>query len=917
MSATSHPSEHDLTAFTLGQLPPDRADQVEQHVSDCQPCCDTMLGLSSADTFVDLLGDLKSRTHLAADAERGADCTATASQAAGDSSDSAQSKTGADGIPAALQSHPRYDVQEQVGHGGMGRVFRARHRMMDRTVALKVINPEWSSRPEVIRRFQREVKTAASLSHRNIVTAFDAEQAEQTHFLVMEYVEGTDLAEVVKRNGPLSVERACDYIRQAAAGFEHARQQGMVHRDIKPHNLMVTEEGVVKILDFGLAGIAPEASDGELTADSRSDLTAAGAIMGTPDFISPEQAQDARSADVRSDFYSLGATFHFLLTGVPPFHSGSVLETLNSHAHARPQSVSEVRADVPDAVATLISRMMAKQPEDRPQSHRDVIAALDAIENPSPPEPPALSRRWSGWRLGATVIGIAAVALGLVSYLAETAVDKLARLKGPAAAFVRRSEGVDVKLYAVPAESLGGQAAAVCDFGTCRIAVLGADADAFGETVTGLSVPVDGTQGERGQVVSADGHRHFQYEYSDGSVNCDFLGVRFQIDGGVLVLDDDSYRFDGRAAPGRLLVVNADSRAVTVAQLVPVEQRESVKRVWKQGVAQVLEASEPTMTQPDWPALQITDATASSQGVSGRRHQWTLAGNKVGRLLVQLKSITNGRIQVLKEAAFTGGDDELQATIQLDTDSSSGASRQREFQADMQVTSNGPQAVDLTAAENVFPWQVAGMQSAHSARKSLGTLDQHGEGILYYKAFWDKESLQFGGREKSMIAASREGARFVVLTATWMDQDIVAGESADDGANVGANVGRDGSAEDRTGEHTEKVAAQAASLSYSLQDVTVLAVHRAGDGVVRVTFRPKPESMWYCPGAVATETEDGLELRFVRALINTSPTVTYKATKPDRRTYAFRLEIPDGDTKIVRRDGDDVYPIWDPASARQ
>ena len=222
----------------------------------------------------------------------------------------------------------------------MGDVYKATHRMMDRTVALKIIKRELMQNSQAVDRFHREVKAAAKLSHPNIVTSHDAEQAGDVHFLVMEYVDGVNLSQIVKDQGALAVAEACDYIRQVSIGLQHAHERGMVHRDIKPHNLMVTKDGTVKVLDFGLASLAPETVFGPETNEGCGDLTAAGAIMGTPDFISPEQADDARTADIRSDIYSLGATLYFLLSGQAPFSEGSVMSKLKSHAQSDPAPLS-------------------------------------------------------------------------------------------------------------------------------------------------------------------------------------------------------------------------------------------------------------------------------------------------------------------------------------------------------------------------------------------------------------------------------------------------------------------------------------------------------------------------------------------------------------------------------------------------
>ena len=358
---TPHASVKDLTAFSLGQLLETEANVVERHVSDCDQCCQTLLDLSStADTFVQLLQE--SKGELPPPDTMILNETLT--------------KLSAEDAPKDLINHPRYEVVQLIGVGGMGSVYRARHRMMDRTVAIKVINHAMVRNLQVIERFHREVKSAAKLSHHNIVTAFDAEQVAETHFLVMEFVEGTDLADIVASRGPLDVAIACEYIRQAAIGLQHAHEQGMVHRDIKPHNLMLTTDGSIKILDFGLATLTHASISGEDTLTNRADLTAVGTVMGTPDYISPEQAIDARTADSRSDIYSLGSTLYFLLAGRPPFEKDSVSAILKDHAESNPDPINRLRAEVPAEVAALLTRMMSKNPSERFQTASEVASAL-------------------------------------------------------------------------------------------------------------------------------------------------------------------------------------------------------------------------------------------------------------------------------------------------------------------------------------------------------------------------------------------------------------------------------------------------------------------------------------------------------------------------------------------------------------
>ena len=266
-------------------------------------------------------------------------------------------------MPPFLIDHPRYRVEQLLGSGGMGSVYLAEHRVLERAVALKVINPDLLADPDMVERFRSEAKAAARLSHPNVVTVYDAETAGAGHFLVMEYVPGTDLARTVVERGPLPVAAACDYIAQAARGLQHAHQHGMVHRDITPRNLMLTGDGRVKVLDFGLAYFVSEAKTVDRHAVPRQ-------LLGSIDYMAPEQAADPHSADIRADVYSLGCTLYFLLTGQPPFPQGTVSEKIESHAKQPPPAVSDIRRDVPPELSQVLGRMLAKSPADRYQTPR-------------------------------------------------------------------------------------------------------------------------------------------------------------------------------------------------------------------------------------------------------------------------------------------------------------------------------------------------------------------------------------------------------------------------------------------------------------------------------------------------------------------------------------------------------------------
>jgi hypothetical protein len=268
-----------------------------------------------------------------------------------------------------------YVILDRIGRGGMGQVFKAKHRKMDRIVALKILSPAAMKSPAAVKRFHQEAKAAARLSHPNIVTAHDAGEFQGQHFLVTEYVEGETLATIVRNQGPLSLGRAVDYILQAARGLEYAHSNGVIHRDIKPSNLFLDQQGTVKILDMGIARV--DEFVGKLAYGSAEEIQTSGIIIGTPDYMAPEQGQDIRVADARSDIYSLGCTLYFLLTGQVMYAGETPLEKIIAHRdHAIP-FLREVRGDVPEALETVFQKMVAKRPQDRRRSMTDVIADIE------------------------------------------------------------------------------------------------------------------------------------------------------------------------------------------------------------------------------------------------------------------------------------------------------------------------------------------------------------------------------------------------------------------------------------------------------------------------------------------------------------------------------------------------------------
>lgn len=268
----------------------------------------------------------------------------------------------------------QYVLLERLGAGGMGQVFKARHRSMGRTVALKIIRKDRLNNSDAIKRFQREIIAVSQLSHPNVVIAFDADAIGGLHFFAMEYVDGIDLARLVKESGPLPIAKACNYVYQAALGLQHAHERGMIHRDIKPANLLLTRKGeIIKILDMGLARLEQTGDEGD-----SSTLTQDGKVIGTPDYIAPEQARNSHTVDIRSDLYSLGCTFYYLLSGKVPFPGGSsVMERLMRHQIDDPVPIETVRPDVPLEIRAILGRLIVRRPEDRFQTPAELARALE------------------------------------------------------------------------------------------------------------------------------------------------------------------------------------------------------------------------------------------------------------------------------------------------------------------------------------------------------------------------------------------------------------------------------------------------------------------------------------------------------------------------------------------------------------
>ncbi len=388
----SHPSALQLAALALGKLAPESHSRLQRHVNDCDSCAGFVADTPRAD-LVALLRNAMNATNIADQSTPSVRDAATSSglpnrvQQAATSADSAANDAGQetpsmsrsvqssatdnidDEVPDALRSQSKYRIERLLGRGGMGSVYQAYHERMDRMVAIKIVNSALVSHPEALQRFDQEVKAAAKLDHPNVARAYDADEFDSLRVLVMEYVPGISLEKFLANRGRLTVVEACRLIRQAMIGLDHANARGMVHRDLKPQNLMLTPNGKVKILDFGLAKLASERHGG-------AGLTRDNALMGTPHYLAPEQALDAAKADIRADIYSLGCTLYCLLNGAPPFQGDTEMKVLLAHQNEAPRPLCEICPDVPRALSDLVDRMLAKNPDHRPQTPREVAEAL-------------------------------------------------------------------------------------------------------------------------------------------------------------------------------------------------------------------------------------------------------------------------------------------------------------------------------------------------------------------------------------------------------------------------------------------------------------------------------------------------------------------------------------------------------------
>ncbi len=366
---TECPSKDDLRSLSLGVLSSGDSDILLQHLDDCRSCQTELETIH--DTKDSLIAGLRENVRgEAVDSEPHRDLALAKALGALALVHESQDIEDTDSF---IRSIGEYEIVRPLGSGGMGRVFLARHTKLGREVALKVIADHRLSDSSVLKRFEQEMQAIGRLSHPNIVTAHDAREIDSTAVLVTEYIDGLDLGQIVRRVGPLSVADACQATKQVAVALQYTGDQGFVHRDIKPQNVMVSRTGQVKVLDLGLARIQTD-------DPTRTGMTGTGQTMGTADYVSPEQVTDSREVDIRSDLYSLGCTLFKLLAGTAPFATdkySTAFAKMNAHVSEQAPSISEFREDVPKSIVKLINDLMSKDPNKRPAEPMAVARALE------------------------------------------------------------------------------------------------------------------------------------------------------------------------------------------------------------------------------------------------------------------------------------------------------------------------------------------------------------------------------------------------------------------------------------------------------------------------------------------------------------------------------------------------------------
>lgn len=275
-----------------------------------------------------------------------------------------------------------YELLELLGQGGMGSVFKARHTRLGKLVAVKLLSEKLTRNSTAVKRFCREMKAVGVLEHPNIVRAMDADEQNGLHYLVMEYIDGKDLQQMVQQQGPFSVLEACRITAEAAKALEHAHHNGLIHRDIKPANFLLSKTGQLKLLDLGLARLTGEFG-------TESGITHSGTSLGTPDYMAPEQWSDSRTVDHRTDLYSLGCTLYFLLVGHAPFATKeyrNVVAKMNAHSQGAIPNLLDKRNDIPSELQHLFQDLLAKTADKRVQTATEVFDRLQTIASPTSPK---------------------------------------------------------------------------------------------------------------------------------------------------------------------------------------------------------------------------------------------------------------------------------------------------------------------------------------------------------------------------------------------------------------------------------------------------------------------------------------------------------------------------------------------------
>jgi formylglycine-generating enzyme required for sulfatase activity/serine/threonine protein kinase len=359
------PDRKMLSELALGRIASVEIDRLESHVETCSTCQRVL------ETFDDLedsvIADLKRQVEVGKPDSKLEEQIRLA--------EVISREVWSETIPETADTPKflgQYELLQKLGEGGMGTVWKALHLRLKRHVAIKLLREARLRDFDARARFQREMEAVGRLDHMHLVRAHDAGELEGRHFLAMEFLDGTDLSKVVRSHGPLQIADACEVVRQAAIGLQHAHENGLVHRDVKPSNLMLTQNGTVKVLDLGLARLLD-------AGRPTGDLTDEGKIVGSGNFIAPEQIVDTRTADARADVYSLGCTLYFLLAGKAPF-SGPEFDTIGkkllAHSHRPFPSIRKQRSGVPEALSNLLIRMVAKDPTKRIQTAQSVVEAI-------------------------------------------------------------------------------------------------------------------------------------------------------------------------------------------------------------------------------------------------------------------------------------------------------------------------------------------------------------------------------------------------------------------------------------------------------------------------------------------------------------------------------------------------------------